>query len=227
MASKMANPPPTNSATSARKLGRHLADQRRAATQIAFGPLDFDRQCPAKSRCSRHGRTSTARSPPRRAFRPADRGGPGPSRAPRPGRNSPVASRCKSSPTAPPRLVMRTGDVQNQPADRVGRVAAIGQHVVVGRVARDALVLAKGVEQPRERLARDGELADRGGQRHEHRMRGAAGVAVVELAVPPVEQCQAVGAIASRRPGRRPSGNRHRSRRNGAAGAAAAANWPP
>src|SRR5216683_925765 len=47
--------------------------------------------------------------------------------------------------------------IQNEPPDRVGGIAAIADHVVPGAVAIDGLVLAERNEQVAERL--DGDIA--------------------------------------------------------------------
>ena len=117
--------------------------------------------------------------------------------------------------------------IQHQPADGIGRIAAILEHVVPGFVALHGLVLAKGREQIAKRL--DGNVEGSHGRRErdENGMRGSSRVAQIQLPLPPVQQFERAGrARQLRRPDRRPSGNRHKRCKNAGASGAAAARKP-
>ena len=87
--------------------------------------------------------------------------------------------------------------VEHQSADGIGRVAAVGQHVLHGSKARDGLVLAKGDQQIGERLLGNRARANGLGQRNKHRMTRAAFVAGIEFATPQIEQRQRLRGVAN------------------------------
>jgi hypothetical protein len=76
--------------------------------------------------------------------------------------------------------------MQDQPAHRIGRIAAIVQQLAEVVVAADLLVLAKGDQQIEERINRDVELVDCGCQGDEYRVARVLAEAVAQLAFPPV-----------------------------------------
>ncbi len=89
-----------------------------------------------------------------------------------------------------------SAQAQHQPADRVGRIAAVGEQVLVGRIARHGLVLHEGADQIGERLLRNLMPVDRAAQSDEHRMAGAPGVHLIQLLAPPGQQAQALLLVA-------------------------------
>ena len=93
-------------------------------------------------------------------------------------------------------LVGIAAGVEHQPADGIGRVAAVGQHILHGVVARDGLVLAKGGQQIGKRLLGNGAGANGLGQRNKDRMTRAAFVAGIQFASPQIEQSQRLRRVA-------------------------------
>ena len=63
------------------------------------------------------------------------------------------------------------GDAQHQPADRIGRTAAVVHHVVPRCVARDRHVLTKGAQQIFEQARRQPLVANRRAEREEDLVR--------------------------------------------------------
>ena len=78
-----------------------------------------------------------------------------------------------------------SGDLQDEPADRVGGQLAVGEQIVVGLVAPDQLVLAVGRDQSEERLGRQRAAPHGRHQGAQQRMAWAPG--------PPVEDPPQVG----------------------------------
>ena len=127
-------------------------------------------------------------------------------------------------------LPLRVGvaaEVQHQPAHRIGGVAAIAEQFVPIAIARHGLVLHEGVDQVRERLARNGVPFHRGPQRRRTpgEWRGPGTWRPVRRATTPAGAGSRRGR-RFRRPGRRPSGSRRRRCRNPGAAAWAAGSSP-
>ncbi len=79
-----------------------------------------------------------------------------------------------------------------QLADRVGRQPAVATQLLPGLISAHALVDAIGLDQARERLARQPALAQRRLQAHEQRVRGPTLKRPVEILFEPVQRRQAV-----------------------------------
>src|SRR5215471_16052268 len=95
-------------------------------------------------------------------------------------------------------------NVQHHLADRVGGQLAVPYEVVVGRVARDELILAVGLNEVVERLARDAALLDgprQGLNRGQFRLATVVDLGDVRLQV--VEQLEASGRYRLRARGGR------------------------
>ncbi len=218
-------------------------------------------------RCRSAARPGTARAcapPPRRAHaaRPATRrrrevalGAPRAGRAPpaagrcgrgrcrswRPARSSSAAARCRRRPTSvDPRIVV-PGDAQDEPADRIGRAAAIVDQVVPGGVARRRDVLAERAEQILEQRHRQRHVANRRAEREKdlacvRRLagrRGRTGAIAHRTACSRADQPSSRRqpfrgrSVRPRRRSRRRRGRTHRPRRCAGASRAAPATTPP
>ena len=80
--------------------------------------------------------------------------------------------------------------IEHQPANGIGRVAAVRQHIVHGGVAGDGLVLAKAVSRSANGSLGMRAGADGFGQRDKDRMARAALIAGIEFPAPQIEQGQ-------------------------------------
>jgi hypothetical protein len=89
----------------------------------------------------------------------------------------------------PPGIV-RLAEIQHQSADRIGRISAVVQQLIVAVISLDPLVLLEGTQQIKERLRWDGEPPNGRHQRDHHRMRGLPIVAAEEFSPPPGEQTE-------------------------------------
>src|SRR6266508_4368258 len=89
-------------------------------------------------------------------------------------------------------LPVSAQEPEDEPPDRIGRMAAVFAQVVPRLVLGDALIHPVRLDQAQERLAGERELADRRLKHAEHGPGGLAGVAGVELALQLVERGEAV-----------------------------------
>ena len=89
-------------------------------------------------------------------------------------------------------LVVEAQQAEHEAADGVGRVAAVLLQVVPGLVLGDALIHPVRLDQSQERLARKRELVDGRRKRLQHRPRGLARVAGIELPLELVERGEPV-----------------------------------
>ena len=92
--------------------------------------------------------------------------------------------------------VVIAAEIEDEMADRIGRVTAVGENIVKGFETGDGLVLAEGDEEIGEFVFRDGELVHRGSESNENGMAGHASIAGVEFDFPFVEQGERRGGIA-------------------------------
>ncbi len=95
-----------------------------------------------------------------------------------------------------PLHVERPAQVEHEPANRVGRTAAVAEQILEGVVALDELVLLEGGEQVEERLGRNVKSADGVAQGDEDGMVRLAVVTAAQLLTPPAEQGQGARSAA-------------------------------
>ena len=79
-------------------------------------------------------------------------------------------------------------EIEHEPPNGICRVPAVLQDGVPVWVPVDRLILAESDEQMTERIDRNVEAADRIAKRDEYRMRGAARVTFLQLALPPIQK---------------------------------------
>ena len=94
-------------------------------------------------------------------------------------------------------FVAISANVEDQAADGIRGVDAVIEHGFPGGIALDDLVLAEGFEQIGEGLLRNIFGKNCFAESDEDGMRGAAVVAGVEFALPPVEQLEGAGGFGN------------------------------
>ena len=174
------------------QLRRHPADQRQPAPQIAFRQIDLGGQQAAESVVDLPPREHLGRVAEAALLRHRQIDAAHFVVAchvlPEIGQLQARADRVRQ---LRPLARMALAQVENQPADRVGRVAAVVGQLGQIVVAADPLILTKGHQKIDERVDRNVKPPDGLRQGDKNRVPDLARIAIAELFFPPVQQCKA------------------------------------